>query len=108
MAISSRGQGTLRGGDVDVGVGEGAEEGRDVLGEKHGLVGLDVDVDFEVVPGGGVGYGVDAVGAGGEGGVGEEVGPGVGAAEGGDVFGVGGDDDGGELRAGACGGVDPG
>jgi len=95
----------LERGDVDVWVGEGGEQGGEVLGLEERLVALDVDVDFG---GDGLGYGVDAVGAAGEVGRGELDGPVILAAELRDLFGVGGDEDLVELRAGFGGGIDPG
>src|SRR5439155_14192123 len=80
----------LEGGDLDLRLREGAEEGGEVLGFEEGLVALDVDVD--------VGWellrdGVDAVGAAGQVGGGELDRPVVLLAEIGDFFGFGGDDD---------------
>ena len=95
----------FEGGDFDVRLGEGAEEGGEVFGFEEGFVALDVDVD---VGGDQLGYGVDAVGAAGEVGGGELDGPVVLAAEFGYFFGVGGDEDVVELGAGVCGFVDPG
>jgi len=95
----------FEGGDFDVRLCEGAEEGGEVLGLEEGLVSLDVDVD---VGGDELGYGVEAVGAAGEVGRGELEGEVVLAAEVGDFFGVGGDEDAVELGAGFCGFVDPG
>jgi hypothetical protein len=95
----------FEGGDYDVGLGEGAEEGGEVLGLEQGLVPLDVDVDVGVMV---AGDGVDAVGAAGEVGRGELDGPLVAMAELGDFVGVGGDEDAVELGAGAGGVVDPG
>ncbi len=73
----------FEGGYVDGGVGEGSEERGQVFGLQEGFVALDVDVD-----GGGadLGYGVEAVGAGGEVGRGHLVGPEVLDAEVGDFF----------------------
>ncbi|MCU1252188.1 MAG: hypothetical protein JWQ49_5217 [Edaphobacter sp.] len=95
----------LEGGDFDVRLREGAEEGGEVLGFEKGFVALNVDVD--------VGRdllrdGVDAIGAAGEIGGGEMDGPVVLEAEVGDFFGVGGDDDAVKLGAGGGGFVDPG
>jgi len=59
----SRGAEDFEGGDVDVGVGEGAQEVGEVLGFEEGFVALDVDVDVGVNV---LGDGVDAVGAAGE------------------------------------------
>ena len=53
----------FQGGDFDVGLGEGAEEGGEVFRFEEGFVALDVDVD---VGGDLEGDGVDAVGAAGE------------------------------------------
>ena len=50
----------FEGGDLDVWLGEGAEQGGDVLGFQEGLVALDVDVDICVDV---LGDGVDAVGS---------------------------------------------
>ncbi len=50
----------FEGGDLDVRLCEGAEEGGEVFGLEEGLVALDVDVD---VGGDLLGDGVDAVGA---------------------------------------------
>jgi hypothetical protein len=95
----------FEGGDLDVLLGEGAQEGGEVLGFEQGLVALDVDVDVGVmVPG----DGVDTVGAAGEIGRGELDGPLVAVAELGDLVGVGGDEDAVELGAGVGGVVDPG
>ena len=79
-----------------------------MLGAEEGLVALEVDVDVGVGPGGELGDGVDAVGAGGEEGRGEFAGDVEGAAEGGYLFGVGGDEDAVELGAGAGGFYGPG
>jgi hypothetical protein len=95
----------LEGGDFDVRLGEGAEEGSDVLGFEERLVALDVDVD---IGGEMLGDGVDAVGSAAEIGRGELDGPVVAIAEFDDFFGVSGDDDAVELRAGAGCLVDPG
>lgn len=95
----------FEGGDFHVLLGEGAEEGGEVLGFEEGLVALDVDVDVGVVV---AGDGVDAVGAAGEVGRGELDGPMVEVAELGDLVGVGGDEDAVELGAGAGGVVHPG
>ena len=95
----------FEGGDVDGRVGERGEERGQVLGLEEGFVALDVDVDGGVVE---LGYGVEAVGAGGEIGRGHLDGPGVAGAEVGYLFGVGGDEDAVELGAGAGGFVDPG
>jgi hypothetical protein len=95
----------FEGRDFDVRVGEGAEEGGEVLGFEERLVALDVDVDVGVD---GLRDGVDAVGAAGQVGRGELDGPVVAVAEFGDLFGVGGDEDAVELGAGAGGVVDPG
>jgi hypothetical protein len=92
-------------GDFDVMLGEGSEEGGEVLRLEEGLVALDVDVDVGVVL---ARDGVDTVGAAGEIGRGELDGPVVAVAEFGDLFGVGGDEDPVELGAGAGGLVDPG
>ncbi len=94
------GAGDFEGGDFDVGLGEGFEQGGDVFGAKKWFVALDIDVD---VGGMGLGDGVEAIGSAGEVGRGELDGPVVLAAEGDDFFGVGGDKDGVELRAGAGG-----
>ena len=99
------GAGDLEGGDVDVGVAEGAQEGGDVVGAEEGFVALDVDVDVGWM---GERDGVDAVGAAGEVGGGDLIGPVVVGAEVGDFFGVGGDEDLIELGAGFGGLVDPG
>ena len=77
-------------------------------GLEEGFVALDVDVDGEVVPGGELGDGVEAVGAAGELGRGENARPVAGVAEVEDFSGVGRDDEGGELGAGEGGAVDPG
>lgn len=53
----------FEGGDFDLGVGEGAEEGGDVFGFEEGFVALDVDVDVGVDV---LGDCVDTVGAAGE------------------------------------------
>jgi hypothetical protein len=53
----------FEGGDLDLRLGEGAEEGGEVFGLEEGFVTLDVDVD---VGGEMLGDGVDAVGATGE------------------------------------------
>jgi len=94
----------FEGGDFDLLVGEGAEEGGEVFRFEEGLVALDVDVD---VGGDFLRDRVDAVGAAGQVGGGELDGPVVLQAEVGDFFGVGGDDDAVELRAGGGGFVDP-
>jgi hypothetical protein len=95
----------LEGGDLDVRLGEGAEERGEVLGFEEGFVALDVDVDvgWDLL-----GDGVDAVGAAGKLGGGELDGPIVLPAEGGYFIGVGGDDDAVELGAGRSGFEDPG
>jgi len=80
----------FEGGDFDVRLREGSEEGGEVLGFEEGFVALDVDVDVGVNL---LGYGVDAVGAAGEIGGCELEWPVVGAAEVGYFFGVGGDED---------------
>ena len=95
----------FEGGDFDLRLGEGAEEGGEVLGLEQGLVTLDVDVDVRVVT---AGDGVDAVGAAAEVGRGELDGPVVAMAEFGDLFGVGSDEDAVELGAIAGGLEDPG
>jgi hypothetical protein len=95
----------FEGGDFDLRLGEGAEEGGEVLGSEEGLVSLDVDVD---VGGDSLPDGVDAVGAAGQVGGGELDRPVVLAAEVGYFVGVGGDDDTVELGAGSGGFVDPG
>jgi len=95
----------FEGGDFHVLLGEGAQEGGEVLSFEEGLVALDVDVDVGVVV---AGDGVDAVGAAGEVGRGELDGPLVAMAELGDLVGVGGDEDAVELGAGAGGIVNPG
>jgi len=95
----------LEGGNLDLRLREGAEEGGEVLGFEEGLVALDVDVD---VGGDFLRDGVDAVGAAGQVGGGELDGPVVLEAEVGYFVGVGGDDDAIELGAGGGGFVDPG
>jgi len=95
----------FEGGDFHMLLGEGAQEGSEVLRFEEGLVALDVDVDVGVVV---AGDGVDAVGAAGEVGRGELDGPLVAMAELGDLVGVGGDEDAVELGAGAGGVVHPG
>ncbi len=98
------GAGDFEGGDVDAGQGERAEEVVDVRGVEEGFVALDVDVD---VGGDGLGDSVEAVGAAGEVGAGEDGGPVAVVAEAHDFFGVGGDDDLVEGGAGEGGLVDP-
>ncbi len=99
-----RGAEDFEGSDGGCGGGEGGEERCEVLGAEERFVALDVDVDVCGVL---LGDGVDAVGAAGEIGAGDDEGPGVMAAESGDLVGVCGDEDGVELGAGAGGVVDP-
>jgi len=91
-------------GDVDGGVGERREDVRDVVGMQERLVALDVDVD---VCGELLADGVEAVGAAGEFGCGEDGGDVVGGAEVHDLGTVGGDDDVVELGAALGSFVDP-
>jgi len=95
----------LEGGDFDLRLREGSEEGGEMFGFEEGFVALDVDVDVGVDL---LGDGVDAVGAAGQVGGGELDWPVVLEAEFGYFVGVGSDDDAVEL--GACDGgfVDPG
>ena len=93
------------GGDFDVRMGEGTEQGGEVVGAQERFVALYVDVDFGVDE---LRDGMDAVGPAGEVGRGELDGPVVFAAECNDLFGIGGDDEMVELGAGTCGLVDPG
>ena len=97
--------GDFEGGEVDVLVGEGAEEGGDVFGAEEGFIALDVDVE---VGGDALGDGVDAVGAAGKVGGGQLAGPALALAKGEDFGGVCRDDEGVELGAAAGGVVDPG
>ena len=53
----------FKGGNFDLGLGEGAEEGGEVFGFEEGFVALDVDVDVGVDM---LSDGVDPVGAAGE------------------------------------------
>jgi len=95
----------FEGGDVDVRMGKGSEEGGDVVGVEEGFVALDVDVDVGIDD---LGDGMEAVGAAGEVGRGEDAGPAVGVAEFLDLGGVGCDEDVVEAGAGHGGAVDPG
>lgn len=93
------------GADLDAGVAEEVEQGREVIGREERLVALDVEVD---VGADGLGDGVDAVGAAGAVGGGEDGGDAAGLAEVEDLVGVGGDEDTVEKGAGAGGAIDPG
>lgn len=90
--------------DLDCGIREGCEQGGDVFRAQERLVALDVDVDICWMS---LRNGVDAIGAGGEIGAGENRRPIVGDAQGEDFVGVSGDEDLVKLRAGTGGVIDP-
>ena len=95
----------LQGGDIDVGLPEGAQQCGDVFRAEQRFVALDVDVDVRIVK---LRHDVEAVGAAGQIGRRELHGDVDPAAEVGDLLRVGGDEDLVELRAGARGIDDPG